>query len=175
MIIFLIISPKIVSHNTFLKNISTTSQDHIINRLPFAIKMIFFLSVPLRLKPIVGHFFNNLIESYCKVSHDDNLCFLNYGPGDSGYLAILNIEKRNTHDTIKVFVELTPKFFYKRSRLTRSLIDRDVLKEPALGEYSYAIFNNGILIQRVGKYFYNFDINHYSNPVTKISFFNKNN
>jgi len=120
-------------------------------------------------------FFNNLIESYCKVSHDDNLCFLNYGPGDSGYLAILNIEKRNTHDTIKVFVELTPKFFTKDLGLPDLLIDRDVLKEPALGEYSYAIFNNGILIQRVGKYFYNFDINHYSNPVTKISFFNKNN
>lgn len=120
-------------------------------------------------------FFQTIIKNYSKSSPSKNLFFLTYGPGDNGYLAILTYQIPGTeNDSVRVFIELTPKYLAKDLGFPDLLIDRKISKKPDMSDYSYAIYNNGALQQRVGKYFYNFNLNHYTDPDGKIRFFDKN-
>jgi len=120
-------------------------------------------------------FFDTIIKTKSRTSPSENLFFLSYGPGDNGYLVILDYATPGAEsDSVKVFIELTPKYLAKDLGFPDLLIDREIAKKPDMSDYSYAVYNDGVLQQRVGKYFYNFNLYHYSEPNDRIRFFDKN-
>ncbi len=118
-------------------------------------------------------FFENMIEGIGHKTNNSDLYFMNYGPGDNGYLAIFNFPSGDG-DVIRLYVELTPKYMAKDLGFPDLLVDEQVTRNPDLSDYSYAKYQNGELYKRVGKYFYNIHQYHYGKHDKPFEFFNMN-
>jgi len=109
------------------------------------------------------HFFDNMIKNMGHSTENDNMFFINYNPGDNGYLIIFRfVQNGPSHPlTINIFVELTGKYVESDLGFPDLLVDQSIAKNPDLTNYSYAKYQNGELFKRVGKYYYNTsNINH---------------
>ncbi len=121
-------------------------------------------------------FFGKMIENSGKPTQNPGLYFLNFGPADNGYFAMFEFQNEFPESMpSKIFVEFTPKYVARDLGFPDLLIDREISKSPDFSEYSYARYQQGELLQRVGKYFYNFSMAHYGAREAKITFFDQNN
>ncbi|MBE0639303.1 MAG: GHKL domain-containing protein [Bacteroidales bacterium] len=121
-------------------------------------------------------FFENMIRNSGKATQNPYLYFLNFGPADYGYIAVLEYNNKLPESLpIRIFVELTPKYVARDLGFPELLIDREIIRSPDLSEYSYAKYQHGELQQRVGKYFYNFTLASYLPNEVKNSFIDQNN
>jgi two-component system, NtrC family, nitrogen regulation sensor histidine kinase NtrY len=118
-------------------------------------------------------FFQEMILSSGKQTQNPALYFLNFGTDDTGYLAVLEFEDIPDKPEIKIFVELTPKYVSKDLGFPDLLIDREISTTPDFTDYSYANYLNGDLQQRVGKYFFNTNLEHYGVFDSGITFLNR--
>lgn len=121
-------------------------------------------------------FFDNTIQTKGKNSNDSELCFINYAPGDNGYLSKLNfiIDHQQTKTPINIYIELTPKITVRNLGFPDLLVNEKIDRAPDLSDYSYAKYQSEILNKRNGKYFYNISLAHYGRFDNQFTFFNKN-
>lgn len=118
-------------------------------------------------------FFENMITTIGEQTSAQNFSFINYGAGDNGYIAIFTLPAE-ANGIIRLFVELTPKYIAKDLGFPDLLVDEKVTQSPDFSDYSYAKYEDGELYKRVGKYFYNFNIENYGDWSGQFMFFNMN-
>jgi len=121
-------------------------------------------------------YFNSTLKEKGRKTDCPELYFVNYMPGENGYVSILSYEIpfRDTSITTNIYVELTPKKDVRNLGFLDLLVNKNVDKTPDLSDYSYAKYKDGILYKRIGKYFYNTNLAHYE-PLDKHQyFFDKN-
>ncbi|MFP4471217.1 MAG: ATP-binding protein [Bacteroidales bacterium] len=118
-------------------------------------------------------FFENMTGTIGEQTQAGNLYFMNYGRDDNGYVAIFSYQTADG-GRVKVFVELMTKYLAKDLGFPDLLIDEEVTPDPDFSDYSYAKFQDGELYKRVGKYFYNFQLEHYGVVNSQFRFFDQN-
>ncbi len=136
----------------------------------------FLIVQPNNLEVNCFSFFDNTIKTQGKNGNGPELCFINYAPGDNGYLAKFNfiIEHQQTKIPINIYIELTPKVTVRNLGFPDLLVNETIDRTPDLSDYSYAKYQLGTLNKRIGKYFYNISLSHYGHFKKQFTFFNKN-
>lgn len=121
-------------------------------------------------------FFNDLIQNSGQKTDNENLFFLNYSPGNNGYLALFKFFSDDNSDfpLVHIFIEFTPKFIPKDLGFPDLLLDNNISGIPDLSEYNYAMYNNGELYSRVGSSFYNINLSNYGTFNDQFQFFDFN-
>lgn len=121
-------------------------------------------------------FFENIINYSGKVTENKNLHYINYGQGDNGYLLDFHFDSLEAYpeNPITIYVELTPKFVSKEFGFPDLLMDRHISKNPDLTNYSYAKYQDGALIRRVGQYNYNLNLTSQGIQINCFKFINDN-
>jgi nitrogen fixation/metabolism regulation signal transduction histidine kinase len=69
---------------------------------------------------------------------------------------------------------MLPKLDVRNLGFPDLLVNEKVVRSPDLSDYSYAKYQSGILYKRIGKFFYNFNLQHYGKFEEQFSFFNSN-
>lgn len=118
------------------------------------------------------YFIENL-KTYGKSTSADHLFFLDLGYGNENYLAIIPLinEKSESGQDAQIFIEINSKYIYKDLGYPELLIDRKLLDFPDISDYSYAFYQSGKLLHRIGKYAFCFDLSHYLKNSEKLPFF----
>jgi two-component system, NtrC family, nitrogen regulation sensor histidine kinase NtrY len=120
-------------------------------------------------------YFADLIDKSTIQTEYPELFFINYGPGENGYLSVFDFTKlSNEGSQLLLFIEFFPKISTQKLGFPDLLIDQSVAKLPSIAGYSYAKYEEGNLYKRVGSYFYDikFDPTIYENE--DYSFFTLN-
>ncbi len=121
-------------------------------------------------------YFDDKIEMDGATTETPGLAFVNYGPGENGYIAAILLkpsgDSRSTG--VMLYVELFPKYNARDLGFPDLLVDTELSSTPDLSQYSYAKYSNGELYKRVGNYFYNFNLSRHTHTNGQFDFFNQN-
>jgi len=120
-----------------------------------------------------NEYFEGILKEYGNNTTSENLFFLNYGYGNENYLAVIPIGKPNRRDRteFRIYIEINSKFAYKDLGYPELLIDRKLLDIPDISDYSYAYYQNGRLLHRIGKYAFCFELKHYLTNASVLPYF----
>ena len=122
-------------------------------------------------------YFDDKIEMDGTATDAPGLAFVNYGPGENGYIAAISLQPYgDSIDTgITLYIELFPKYNARDLGFPDLLVDAEISASPDLSQYSYAKYQDGEMYKRVGNYFYNFRLASYKPADKQFCFFNQNN
>ncbi|NVO01472.1 MAG: GHKL domain-containing protein [Bacteroidetes bacterium] len=122
-------------------------------------------------------FFNNIIKNIGRPTLSENMFFLNNESGRNSYLSrFVYYENPYAAKPIAtLYLELDSKFIPKELGYPELLIDKSILVNKDLTNYSYARYKNGEQINQYGKYFYNLTTDVITNSSQEFLFFDKNN
>jgi len=124
------------------------------------------------------NYFDELLATSTVPTESPELFFINYGPGENGYIAILDFSGSLTNiSELTVFVEFFPKLSTQKLGFPDLLVDNSVSGIPEITGYSYAKYQDGDLYKRVGNYFYDIKFEpseSYSKPYSYYSLNNYN-
>lgn len=102
-------------------------------------------------------YFREVCAKVGEKTANPNLFFLDYGTGNETYLAMIDpydsasdIKNRG----VKIYMEFNAKTPAKDLGYPELLIDRRIMNIPDLSNYSYAMYQSGILIYKTGKFSY---------------------
>jgi len=117
-------------------------------------------------------FFDEMIKNHGKPTENENMFFINYNPGDNGYILVFSYILQISNDSfpVNIYIELTPKYISKELGFPDLLVNKNIKKNPDITNYSYAKYKDRKLFKRVGKYYYNISLSNYD-PINKLSFF----
>jgi signal transduction histidine kinase len=109
-------------------------------------------------------YFRGLLLDFGKTTFSEYLYYLDYGSGYQNYLARVPIRyAENPADTAGwAYIEISSKLIFRDLGYPELLVDKKNNHLPDISGYSYAFYRSGKLIHRVGKYFYNMDLDHAS-------------
>jgi len=101
-------------------------------------------------------YFYDKITAIGKPTKTENFYALDYGNGSNSYIALLRFFENHNDSLLRtsLYIELDAKFVTKDLGYPELLIDKEVNINPDLSNYSFARYNNGLLIKHYGKYFY---------------------
>jgi signal transduction histidine kinase len=121
-------------------------------------------------------YFNQIITTSGTNTDFKDLFVINYSQLENGYLSTFsyNILYKYARVPINVYVELTPKLEVRKLGFPDLLVNEKVAKSPDLSDYSYAKYKTDILYKRIGKYFYNINLQHYGGFDDQFKFFERN-
>jgi signal transduction histidine kinase len=117
-------------------------------------------------------YFQEIIRNYGKATALPNLFFLDYGYGKEYYLSVIS-ENPLVADSAEpgIFIELNLKNAYPDQGYPGLLMDKTRLDLTSVSDYSYGLYQNGLLIRSVGPTGYKTDLKKYPDfPVTKPFF-----
>lgn len=128
---------------------------------------------PYKIQSNCFSFFENLVlNNGIHCSKTDDFFQISYDNGDYGYLGIFDFnDSLNSNNQNKVFIEIIPRHFLNYLGFPELLIDEESDKSIDIGDYSYAKYHNSELIKRVGRYFYNNQLEHPLNSTNKSIYF----
>jgi signal transduction histidine kinase len=122
------------------------------------------------------NYFDELLATSTVPTESPELFFINYGPGENGYIAILDFSGSLTNISgLTVFVEFFPKISTQKLGFPDLLIDNSVSGIPEITGYSYAKYQDGDLYKRVGNYFYDIKFEPSESNSKPYSYFSLNN
>ncbi len=121
-------------------------------------------------------YFNQIITTRGTCTDFTELFVINYSQVENGYLSAFSydIPYQNSIVPINIYVELTPKIDVRNLGFPDLLVNEKVDKSLDLSDYSYAKYQSDVLYKRIGKYFYNTNLQHYGGFNDQLLFFNRN-
>ncbi len=107
-------------------------------------------------------YFRQVCDKMGEKTTNPGLYYLDYGNGIETYLGIIapgdSAEDPKTRG-FKIYMEFTAKTPAKDMGYPELLIDRRIMNIPDLSNYSYALYQNGSLVYKTGKYSYSLGLN----------------
>ena len=103
-----------------------------------------------------------------------NLYFIDYGTGIETYLAMLEPSDSTEGSKLpagKIYIEFNAKTPVKDLGYPELLIDRRIMNIPDLSNYSYAMYQGGVLVYKTGKFSYPMRFNDLVNSTAYGTFF----
>lgn len=120
-------------------------------------------------------FFSDKIFNDGISTENNGFHFLNYGPGENGYIAVIDLSDTLQQGPIpRIYVELFPKVSGRDLGFPDLLVNIDIDKTPDISSYSYAKYQYGEMYKRVGEYVYNFNLNKRPFSDDQFSFYDEN-
>lgn len=113
-------------------------------------------------------YFANLVSALGKETATDSLYFIDLGGDHSNYLAVLSLNAGG--QKVNLFLEFYLKHIPQGLGYPELLINEDWIPQELPG-YSYAIYRDGELIRRVGRYFFNLSPDEYLKTYPDGGFF----
>ena len=107
-------------------------------------------------------YFRQVCDKMGEKTANPDLFYLDYGNGIETYLAIIapaDSDADQKNSGIKIYMEFTAKTPAKDMGYPELLIDRRIMNIPDLSNYSYALYQNGSLVYKTGKYSYSLGLN----------------
>ncbi len=118
------------------------------------------------------YYFDSLIYNYGDTTRSPSLWFINHGFSQSNYLGLMNM-KNSKGSKIRVFIELFPKFNSGGIGYPELLKETQSSHYSQIYDYSWARYEDSLLIHHSGKYFYPVHINKVENKKKEIVFKDK--
>ncbi len=121
-------------------------------------------------------YFNQIITTRGTSTDCKELFVIKYSQVENGYLSTFSYDIlfQNNIVPINIYVELTPKIEVRNLGFPDLLVNKKVNQSPDLSDYSYAKYQSDILYKRIGKYYYNINLQHYGGFDDQLKFFNRN-
>ena len=119
-------------------------------------------------------YFGQLIEKVGEKTLNPGLFYLDYGNGIETYLAALtlnNVKTAEKNRQVKIYIEFNAKTPAKDLGYPELLIDRRIMNLPDLGNYSYALYQSGLLVYKTGKFNYDMSIDDYMPSTVRNAFY----
>jgi two-component system, NtrC family, nitrogen regulation sensor histidine kinase NtrY len=112
-------------------------------------------------------YFERIIRDFGQETQSPLLYYLDYGYGNENYLIIIPVEPGK----YTLYTEISSKLAFKDLGYPELLVDKKLVDLPDLSDYSYAMYQKGQLVQRVGKFAYSFGLDAYVKAAGKEHFF----
>jgi len=109
-------------------------------------------------------YFKQVCEKVGEKTTNPNLYYLDYGSGIETYLAVLkplDSFAKTKSSKVKIYIEFTAKTPAKDLGYPELLIDRRIMNLPDLSNYSYALYQGGSLVYKMGKLSYDLNLNEF--------------
>jgi two-component system, NtrC family, nitrogen regulation sensor histidine kinase NtrY len=107
-------------------------------------------------------FFAAYAGNFGKPTLSSRLHYLDNNTGRNSYLAIIPIQGNRRGPTdYTLYIEFESKFIPKELGFPELLVDEQINITRNLGNYSYAIYKNGLMTNKYGSYFYNINVHSY--------------
>ncbi|MFZ4401405.1 MAG: ATP-binding protein [Bacteroidales bacterium] len=105
---------------------------------------------------ICDKYFYDKITAIGMPTTTENFYALDYGNGNNSYIALLRFFENHNDSLLRtsLYIELDAKFVAKDLGYPELLIDKKMSINPDLSNYSFARYNNGILVKHYGKFFF---------------------
>lgn len=121
-------------------------------------------------------YFDELLSTSTVPTESPGLFFINYGPGENGYIAVLDFSGSLTNiSKLIIYVEFFPKISSQKLGFPDLLVDQSVSGTSEMTGYSYAKYQGGDLYKRVGNYFYDIKFEPSETHSKPYSIFSLNN
>ncbi len=126
----------------------------------------------------IDEYFDGLIQKFGVPTISANLLFLDnsYYPGRKSYLCKIPIVVRQLgekSDLFLVFLEFNTKFGVRESGLPELLVDDKAEVYRGFEDLSYAKYNDGKLIHKIGNFVYSMDLSVYGQFEDLFTFFDR--
>ncbi len=118
-------------------------------------------------------YFNTIERNYGEETILPNLVFLDYGLGKEYYLAILSADDFGLSNAVRhtIYIEFNLKSTSLDQGYPGLLMDNSRMDLPGLSDYSYGLFQNGMLVHSVGSYNYSTRLDRIKEATATTSFF----
>jgi len=115
-------------------------------------------------------YFYDKITAIGKPTSAENFYALDYGNGSNSYIALFRFFENHNDSLLRtsLYIELDAKFVAKDLGYPELLIDKKMSVNSDLSNYSFARYNNGLLVKHYGKYFYKNILSNYDKSRTFI-------
>ncbi len=109
-------------------------------------------------------YFHDIIRNYGESTVCTNLFFLDYGLGKEYYLAVFSREPFSAKSFTRaaIIIEFNLKNAYPDPGYPGLLMDKTRFDLPNLSDYSYALYQNGLLVRAAGACGYKTDLGKYA-------------
>jgi two-component system, NtrC family, nitrogen regulation sensor histidine kinase NtrY len=112
-------------------------------------------------------YFDGIIRDFGQPTSSPNLFYLDYGYGSENYLGVVQLPGGND----RIIIEFNAKPAFQDLGYPELLVDKSQSVPQEISDYSYAYYQSGQLVQRVGKFPYGFRISKYSARTDSLFFF----
>jgi signal transduction histidine kinase len=131
---------------------------------------------PFEQEMVCDDFFSFYISEFGKPTLSDQFFYLDNNTGRNSYLTIVPIESaENKQILYNLYIEFESRFIPRELGFPELLVDEKIDISKNLDNYSYAIYKNGIMTHKFGKYNYGIRIENYGIEQDEIfSFFESN-
>jgi two-component system, NtrC family, nitrogen regulation sensor histidine kinase NtrY len=117
---------------------------------------------------VCDEFFLMYAENFGKKTLSESFLYLDNNTGRNAYLAIIPIKRnRERNIAFHLYIEFVSRFIPKELGFPELLVDEKIDITRNLGNYSYAIYKNGLLTNKYGSYFYNINVDSYGKTNTE--------
>ena len=117
-------------------------------------------------------YFQDKIKEYGEKTASKELYYLNYDYQADYYLGI--IDYSISRIPVKIFIEFYTKYIPRGLGYPELLVEKDMQKAPDWTKYSWARYENGVLVYHYGKYFYSMNLSNYGIVSDNYKFINLN-
>lgn len=112
---------------------------------------------------VCDDYFANYILYFGKPGFSDRFYYLDNDTGRNSYLAVIPIyDESRSEIAYHLYVEFESRFIPKELGFPELLVDEKIDISRNLGDYSYAIYKNGIMTHKFGSYFFSIDSDSYT-------------
>jgi signal transduction histidine kinase len=115
-------------------------------------------------------YFEDLISSFGTETDVTGVYYLDYGYSNENYIAVISA---GSNEPV-MYVEINAKYTYKELGYPGLLIDRTAANNSEITSYSYAFYQHGRLVYRVGEYPFGFNLGSYVTDTSSVHFFTYN-
>jgi len=119
-------------------------------------------------------YFHTIIREFGETTPTKGMYFLDYGYGKENYLAKIQLPEAKAEGkkpTLTLYIELNSKYVFKDLGYPELLVDRKIIDIPDISEYSFAFYQDGLILYSAGKFQYAHALRQYVDYF-KVSPFN---
>lgn len=117
-------------------------------------------------------YFRFYAQNFGRPTINPELLFLDNNTGRNSYLVILPVSiNNNPQRSYTLYLEFESRFVPKELGFPELLVDEQIDITRNLGNYSYAIYKDGVLTHKFGKFIYSIHVSSYNQPGETFRFF----
>lgn len=121
---------------------------------------------------VCDDYFSDYIHYFGKPGFSERFYYLDNNTGRNSYLAVVPVMNENREGAAyNLYIEFESRFIPKELGFPELLVDEKIDISRNLGEYSYAIYKNGVMTHKFGSYFFSIHAESYDEKEETFIFF----
>ncbi|TVQ12556.1 MAG: HAMP domain-containing protein [Bacteroidetes bacterium] len=121
---------------------------------------------------VCDNFFADYIYYFGKQGFSERFFYLDNNTGRNSYLAVIPVsDGARPEPAYHLYIEFESRFIPKELGFPELLVDEKIDISRNLGNYSYAIYKNGMMTHKYGSYFFSINVQSYGQNEETFVFF----